>query len=147
MNSEIEQFVKENYPKIVAEHALSPKNLGVMVNPHVKNGHKAANGDSVDFYLRFEGERVSHCTFTAQGSVMVFAAASVVTQMVVNMKLYHAISYIDVDAVSDELGGVNESDLLNLFLVVEALKKSLLDGVVLTRDPWKKLYSKPSGSI
>ena len=138
----IEEYLSSVFNKTVIEHAVRPKNMGVLYPPCIHAFHQTANNERIDFYIRLDGEIITECTFTAEGRTSAFASASMVTEMVKGMKVSHAMSFVTAQSIAEELNGLPEEEAFGAALAEEALRKVLIKSFEIVKHPWKGLYSK-----
>ena len=138
----IEEYLSSVFNKTVIDHAVRPRNMGVLNPPCLHDFHKTANDERIDFYIRLDGEIIIECTFTAEGRTSAFASASMVTEMVKGMKVSHALSFVNAESIAEELNGLPEEEAFGAALAEEALKKVLIKSFEVIKHPWKGLYLK-----
>lgn len=87
------------YSDKVIEAFYHPQNLGRMPEPDAKGVVKGWCGDTMEIYLRLDGERIEKASFMTDGCGPSVACGSMLTTMVRGMSL-------------DEAGGIRPADLL-----------------------------------
>jgi len=80
---ELQQQVIEQaralYSDKVIDEVYNPKNLGRMRNPDTQGLVHGWCGDTMEFYLRLEGERIGNATFVTDGCWPTVACGSMMT--------------------------------------------------------------------
>jgi nitrogen fixation NifU-like protein len=88
------------------EHYENPRNHGPLADADVvmPGGHPDC-GDRVTLYLKLDpaGQRIERLTFEGEGCTLSQAAASILTELVVDMPLVQA-AVLDGNAMIDRLG-------------------------------------------
>ncbi len=130
------------YGPRVAQEAVFPSNMGVMLRPHSTGTHQTANGHMVTFYIKVEGEIITEISFVASGGAVLFAAASLSTRLFQGMKMRFLLSSLDPDLFVEELPELAPEDHFSLLLVCEALGNAVRGALPYIREPWKKFYAK-----
>ncbi len=111
-DSEFEEMVREIqkritreeealYSKKVLEEYREPKNVGRMEDPDAFAVVKGSCGDTMEFYLRVEDDKVTRIEFMTDGCGATIACGSKLTKIAEGRTL-------------DEIVGIEEEDLLRL---------------------------------
>ena len=141
----IEAILRSRYSPAVVDHVLCPHNMGEGLRPHAVASHTTANGEELHFSLWLQGDKVSRCMFTGRASPVALASASVCTRMVEGVTVRHALKYLQVEDVIEQLAPVDEGERWGCLLAVETLHKALLQALPVTRSTWRGLYGPASG--
>lgn len=81
-------------------------------------------GDSIEIYLRLDGERIQEATFVTDGKEAIIACGSQLTRMVEGLTLDEA-SGMTADALIAALGGLPEPKHHCARLTVNALQEAI----------------------
>jgi nitrogen fixation NifU-like protein len=102
------------------EEARHPSNMGPMEDP-IATAHRTGTcGDTMDFYIRVEGDRLVDVTFVTDGCGATVACGSMLTKMVSGMMLDEVMLLRDQDLI-EELDGLPEENLHCARLAVATL--------------------------
>ena len=132
---------REVYSETVIDHAMNPRNAGIIENADGYGKVKGSCGDTMELWLRVNNVVVSGATFMTDGCGTSIAAGSMVTEMARGKNIAEAIKITQQD-VLNELGGLPEESEHCALLASNTLKKAILDYMELQREPWKKAYRK-----
>ena len=115
------------YSKEVMEHFLRPKNAGRMDNPSgVGMIGDPECGDSLQLFIRVDGERISDVKYLIRGCPAAMAVASALSELAMG-KLVEDALFITDDDVVEVLGGLPEIKLHCSNLGASALQLALKD--------------------
>jgi nitrogen fixation NifU-like protein len=109
--AELQQQINEQeqalYSAKLIEEVHDPRNLGRMPEPDVWGLVHGWCGDTMEVYLRLEGERIKEITFMTDGCGPALACGSMLTRLVQGMSLEEAsgIGPEDLIAALDGLPG------------------------------------------
>lgn len=78
------------YSAKVIDLTLEPKNQGRMAEPDVYGIIRGCCGDTMEIYLRLDGDRISEATFMTDGLEPALACGSMLTTMVQGLSLDEA---------------------------------------------------------
>jgi len=115
------------YSPKVLELFRNPRNAGSMENPTVKaTAGSPACGDMITLYLKIDESRdtIVDAKFESYGCAANIAAASILTEMIMNKMLEEAWK-ITWKEISDELGGLPAIKYHCSILAVGALKRAI----------------------
>ena len=125
---ELQQQILEDartvYSDKVIEEFYHPKNLGRMSEPDAHGRVRGWCGDTIEIYLRLDGETIKEITFMADGCGLGVACGSMLTAMVQGMSLQEAgkIEPQDLLAVLD---GLPEESVHCAELAVSTLQEAI----------------------
>ena len=131
--------MSEKYSKTVAEHNLNPRNLGDFPNADGYAQITGPCGDTMEMWLKADGNIIVKAGFTTDGCGATIAAGSMVTEMVKGKSLAEAWKISQKD-VLDALGGLPEDSEHCALLASNTLKAAIKDCLAMRKDPWKKAY-------
>jgi nitrogen fixation NifU-like protein len=127
---ELQQQVIERaralYSAKVVEEFYNPKNLGRMREPDAHGLVHGWCGDTMEIYLRVDGERIEDATFVTDGCGPTVACGSKLTTMVQGMSLEKASEVLPADLL-EALDGLPEESAHCAELAVSTLQKALLN--------------------
>jgi len=106
------------------EHALTPRNLGVLPPPAHGAQARGACGDSIDMYLRVENDVIVGVRFMPHGCLHTTACGSALTSLVKEAVLERAAE-LNVQQVEAALGGLPREHRHCAALAVAALRAAL----------------------
>lgn len=135
MTTDFERFVKELQQRIVedaravysdrvVEGFYSPKNLGRMPEPDARGTVQGWCGDTMEIYLRLDGERIEGASFVTDGCGPTVACGSKLASMVTGMPLEEAERIIPGDLIN-ALDGLPEESVHCAELAVSTLQEAL----------------------
>lgn len=113
------------YSATVKDHALHPRNRGVMESPDaVGEGKFPRCGDKVKLFFRLHNETIQEVSFTASACGPAVAAASLATTILKGRTIAEARG-LGVFELHDALGGLPVSKRHAILLVLECLVEAL----------------------
>lgn len=115
------------YSKEVLEHFLRPKNAGVMDDPSgVGMIGDPGCGDSLQLFIRVDGDRLTDVKYLIKGCPAAMAVASALSELAKGKPVEDALFITDDDVV-EALGGLPEIKLHCSNLGASALQLALKD--------------------
>ena len=111
--------------KVFAE-AHNPSNLGRMHEPDACAIVRGGCGDTMEIYLRLDGERIKEITFMTDGCGPSVACASMLTWLVQGMSLEEA-SEVRPEDLLQALDGLPEESVHCAELAVNTLREAIAD--------------------
>jgi nitrogen fixation NifU-like protein len=114
------------YSDKVIEEAYNPQNLGRMPEPDIRGLVLGWCGDTMEIYLRLNGERIERATFMTDGCGATLACGSTLTQMVTGVSL-EAASEIRPQDLLSALDGLPEENVHCAELAVKTLHNALFN--------------------
>ena len=124
------------YSKEVLEHFLRPKNAGVMDDPSgVGMIGDPDCGDSLQLFIRVDGDRITDVKYLIRGCPAAMAVASALSELAKGKPVEDALFITDDDVV-EALGGLPEIKLHCSNLGASALQLAL-------KDYYERRISKP----
>lgn len=110
LQREIAEQEQAVYSAKVIEEVHNPRNIGRMSQPDARGLVHGWCGDTMEIYLRLNGERIEEATFMTDGCGPSVACGSMLTRMVIGMSLEEA-SEVRPENLLDALDGLpKESD-------------------------------------
>jgi nitrogen fixation NifU-like protein len=114
------------YSDKVAEEFYNPKNLGRMPEPDARGLVHGWCGDTMEIYLRLDGERVEEASFMTDGCGPTVACGSMLTNMVTGVSLEQASQMRPQDLL-DALNGLPEENAHCAELAVNTLQNAIFN--------------------
>ena len=135
MATDFDRFVKELQRQIIEEARAvysdrvvqefsNPKNVGRVAKPDVHATVQGWCGDTMEIYLRLDGEKIEEASFMTDGCGPTVACGSVLTTMVKGMSLNEA-KRIRPAQLIDALDGLPEESVHCAELAVTTLQKAI----------------------
>jgi NifU-like protein involved in Fe-S cluster formation len=116
------------YSDIVMDHFRSPRNVGTLESPALVGiGNLAGGPPTVEMHLRVRGDIVSEAKFKSFGCGATIAAASMLTEMVLNRRLAECTSIGQADLVQ-ALGGLPPEKMHCADVAIAALRNAIAAG-------------------
>lgn len=126
LQREIDEQERAIYSDKVIEESHNPSNLGWMVEPDVRGMVRGWCGDTMEMYLRLDGERIQEITFMTDGCGPTVACGSMLTKMARGMLLEKAGEIMPQDLIV-ALDGLPEEHVHCTELAVSALRNALFN--------------------
>jgi nitrogen fixation NifU-like protein len=134
--AELQQQIDEQeqalYSATVIAEAHDPRNLGRMPEPDAQGLVHGWCGDTMEVYLRLEGERIKDVSFMTDGCGPTVACGSMLTRLVQGMSLEEA-SRIGPEDLIAALDGLPEGSVHCAELAVSTLHNALFNWHVESR--------------
>ena len=118
--------VQDGYSARVVELAHNPKNLGRLPEPDVRGLVHGWCGDTMEIYLRLQGEKIERATFTTDGCGATLACGSAVTSLVQGMSVREA-SDVRPEHVIEILDGLPVGNQHCAELAVSTLQNAIFN--------------------
>ncbi|MFC1888985.1 iron-sulfur cluster assembly scaffold protein [Thermodesulfobacteriota bacterium] len=131
--------MRKNYSDAVIDHAMNPRNVGVMSDADGYGSTLGACGDDMEIWLRVVKDRIVETKFWTNGCATTIASGSAVSELAKGRDLSGA-GAIGQQEVLDALGGLPVDNEHCALLAANALKEAILDCLKNRREPWKKIY-------
>ena len=112
------------YSDKVIEEAHNPRNLGRMLEPDACGIVRGWCGDTMEIYLRLDGERITELTFMTDGCGPSVACGSMLTRLVQGMPLEEASKMAPEDLLA-ALDGLPEESVHCAELAVNTLREAI----------------------
>jgi nitrogen fixation NifU-like protein len=124
IQQEIDRLERSLYSERTLQEAHHPRNVGRMPEPHAEATVRGLCGDTMEFYLQLEGDRIDSVTFWTDGCGPTIACGSMLTSMVEGRTLEEALQVTTQD-LSDALDGLPEESAHCAELAVETLRQAM----------------------
>ncbi|MBN1221759.1 MAG: iron-sulfur cluster assembly scaffold protein [Candidatus Aminicenantes bacterium] len=142
LQEQIMQQARLEYTEEVIERWQNPKNFHSLENPDGYGKVKGTCGDTMEIFIRIEGDRISQCAFLTDGCAATLACGSMATEIAIGKSFTEALASVSGDMIMKRLGGLPEGNVHCAFLAAETLRRALADCLHQQRSGWKKLYRK-----
>ena len=123
---QIDEQERTLYSARVIEEAHHPKNVGRMAGADVRGLVHGWCGDTMEIYLRFEGERIKEASFMTDGCGSTLACGSMLTSMVRGTTLEEASDLMPEDLIA-ALDGLPEASQHCAELAVSTLQNAIFN--------------------
>jgi len=127
------------YSETVIQHAMNPKNLGMMQNADGFARETGSCGDTMEVWIKVSSDTIASATFMTDGCGPSIASGSMVTEMATGRSIAEAHK-ITQAAVLDELGGLPDESKHCALLAADTLKAAIKDYFLTRNEPWKRAY-------
>jgi nitrogen fixation NifU-like protein len=135
----IEQARKRFSPQVI-QHFMQPHNPWPMENA---DGHACITGpcgDTMQFWLKVEGDRLQRVHFTTDGCASSIAAGSMAASLAEHLEIAR-VRTVTQEKILECLGGLPEAEQHCALLASNTLQAALRDYLGnRTTEDWKKLY-------
>jgi nitrogen fixation NifU-like protein len=119
----VEQKEVRYSARVMAE-ASHPSNMGRMPDPDAQGIIHGCCGDTMEIYLRLDGDHIQEATFATDGAESAKACASVLTQMLRGLSLQQASKVAPEDLIA-ALNGLPKPKVHCAKLTVNTLQQAL----------------------
>jgi nitrogen fixation NifU-like protein len=129
------------YSERVIDHAMNPRNPGVMKDFDGYARVTGPCGDTMEVWLKVKEGTIVDISFMTDGCGTSIASGSMVTELAMGKNIIEAVKISRQD-VLDALEGLPEESQHCALLAANALKAAINDHLAIQREPWKKAYRK-----
>ena len=129
------------YSGTVIDHAVNPRNVGVMQDADGFAKVTGPCGDTMEIWIRVDNNVVAGATFLTDGCGASIACGSMVTEIAKGKSITEAGKITERDVLA-ALGGLPPESEHCALLAANTLKVALRDYIAMKREPWKKAYRK-----
>ncbi len=129
------------YTETVIDHAMNPRNLGIMQDADGFARVTGPCGDTMEVWLKVNNNTIVDINFMTDGCGTSIASGSMVTELAKGKSIGEAIKISQQD-VLNALGGLPEESEHCALLASKTLKAAIRDCTAMKREPWKKAYRK-----
>jgi nitrogen fixation NifU-like protein len=126
LQDQIYEETKEAYGQVAFERWLNPLYAGVLPNPEGYGHISGTCGDTMEIFLRFEGDRVKNATFQTNGCGSSIVCGSFAAE-IAHGRSADEIAEITGEMILDILGGLPKDNRHCAFLAAETLQEALND--------------------
>ena len=129
------------YSETVIDHAMNPRNVGIMQDADGFARMTGSCGDTMEIWLKVKNDAIVGATFMTDGCGATIASGSMVTEMVKGKSIIEARKIGQQD-VLDILNGLPQENEHCALLAADTLKAAIRDYIAIKREPWKRAYRK-----
>jgi len=129
------------YTETVIDHAMNPRNLGIMQDADGFARVTGPCGDTMEVWLKVNNNTIVDINFMTDGCGTSIASGSMVTELAKGKSIGEAIKISQQD-VLNALGGLPEESEHCALLAANTLKAAIRDYLAMRKEPWKKAYRK-----
>ena len=122
-------------------HASLPRNMGAMPDPDGYANPTGSCGESMEIFLKVDGETITRAKYIPHGCVYTVACGSLITEMAEGMPLQDALD-LESETLDRALGGLPEDHKHCAELAATTLREAVSNFFRNRRAPWKKFYAK-----
>jgi nitrogen fixation NifU-like protein len=126
LQNQIYEETKEAYGPVAFDRWLHPKYMGAMKDPDGYGRVKGTCGDTMQIFLRFEGERVREAAFQTDGCGSSTVCGSFAAELALGRDPDELVE-ITGETILQVLGGLPKEDEHCAFLAAETLHEALED--------------------
>jgi len=127
------------YSKTTVEHILRPCNAGALPVPDGYAAGQSGCGESMKIWLKLDNGRICQTGFWTDGCAATIACGSMATELAKGRLVAEALR-IDACEIAEALTDLPEGNFHCAALAALTLRVALKDCLVISREPWKKLY-------
>ena len=129
------------YSETVVDHAMAPRNLGVMQDADGFGKLTGPCGDTMEIWLKVNNDVIARAAFMTDGCGPSIASGSMITELVSGKSISEARKTTQ-DDVLDALGDLPDESKHCALLAANTLKAAVRDYFATKREPWKRPYRK-----
>jgi len=129
------------YSETTTEHILHPRNYGALPEPDGYAGCRSNCGETMKIWLKLDRSCICQTGFWTDGCAATIACGSMATELAKGRQVMEAMS-IDARKITDSLVDLPEGNFHCAEFTAQALRAALKNCLEMSREPWKKLYSK-----
>lgn len=127
------------YSETVIDHAMNPRNLGVLPDDDGYARTTGSCGDTMEIWIKVRQDTITKAHFMTDGCATTIASGSMVTTMVIGKTLGEARQISQQD-ILNALDGLPEENRHCALLASDTLKAAIREYLAIQREPWKKTY-------
>ncbi len=126
LQQEIDRQERQIFSETVIAEAQNPQNVGRMPQADTQAVVRGWCGDTMEFYLQFNGHVIKEITFMTDGCGATIACGSRLTKMVQGLR-WQDVLKITPEDLTAELGGLPEENEHCATLAVNTLRQAIVD--------------------
>jgi len=126
LEQQIMAKMRRIYSEKTLDHAMNPRNVGRIERAEGFARITGPCGDTMEIYLKVEGERIRNAKFWTDGCGTAIACGSVATELARDRTAIE-VNKIDSRQILDVLGGLPESDAHCAVLAANTLRTAIQD--------------------
>jgi nitrogen fixation NifU-like protein len=124
LQKQVIQDARSCFSDKVVEEFYHPHNMGLMMEPDGCGSALGLCGDTMEIYLRLDGERIVKAAFITDGCGATVACGSMLTQMVEGLSLEEAAA-VTPETLTQALDGLPEDHAHCAVLAVNTLREAI----------------------
>jgi len=132
---------RDIYSETVIDHAMAPRNLGVMKYADGSARVTGPCGDTMEMRLKVSTDVIAGATFMTDGCGSSIASGSIVTEIAKGKSIGEAQKITQRDMLR-ALGELPDESRHCALLATDTLKAAIRDYIAKKREPWKRAYRK-----
>ncbi len=130
---------REVYSERTIDHAMNPRNVGVIQGADGYGSALGICGDSMEIWLRVRNDVVTDARFWTDGCATTIASGSAITELAKGKTALEALSIAQKDVLT-ALDGLPADSEHCATLAANALHQAIQEYLTLKREPWRKPY-------
>jgi nitrogen fixation NifU-like protein len=127
LQEQIMQQMRKLYSEAVIERWQNPRNVGKIENPDGYGKVKGECGDTMEFFLKIEKNKISECTFMTDGCGTSMAAGSMATEIAKNKTFTEALAIVSAEEILKQLGGLPQDSVVTVPMILVVIKASAVN--------------------
>ena len=131
LQNKIFEQTRADYGDVAFQRWLKPLYMGTMDNPDGYGRITGSCGDTIQFFLKFENEKVKTALFQTDGCGSSSVCGSFAAEMALG-RTPDEILDITGDAIIEKLGGIPKEDEHCAYLAAETLQEAMNDYMIKT---------------
>ena len=125
-------------PKVI-DHAINPRNAGALGNADGFARIKGACGDTMDIWIKVEGDAIVRAGFMTDGCSPSVACGSMATELAKGKTIGEVLRISQQD-ILDNLDGLPDGSEHCAVLAASTIRAAIKDYLATRNEPWKKAY-------
>jgi len=142
LQREIMDRARKVYTETVIDRWQNPRNFRSMDRPDGHAKAKGSCGDTMEMFIRMEGDIITDCSFSTDGCATTIACGSMATEITAGKTFTQALAKVSTEEILKRLGGLPEADVHCAQLAAEAVRRAMADALYQNKQAWKKSYRK-----
>jgi nitrogen fixation NifU-like protein len=126
IQQEIVRDVRRKYSKVVMHHWMHPVNFRRMDKCDGYGRVTGSCGDTIEIFIKVDGERITDCSFFTDGCGTTIASASVAVTLAKGKSILQA-TQVNKKSILDACGGLPEDHVHCAELAANALQYAIID--------------------
>lgn len=135
LQEKLEQEANQGFSDTVIDHAMQPRNVGMMPDADGHAVFQGPCGDTMEIWLKLSRDRVTQASFWTDGCGTSIASGSMVTEMATGKPFLEALDITQAE-VLEALDGLPEESEHCALLAATTLKLAIADYLKRRREPW-----------
>lgn len=126
LQQQVMEEMKRFYTKTVIDHWMHPKNWGVVNNAGGYGRVIGPCGDTMEIYLKINGNKIVDCSFNTDGCGTTIACGSMLTELIKGKEI-NQVKQINQQTIIGKFGGLPEADQHCALLAANTLHEAIRD--------------------